>query len=233
MVSKNSLVEYISQTALNPVVPILPLVTFGNAFFFHFLTYPKVIVDLGEHYQKQTWRNRYDIVGANGPLSLTVPVVGQKGLKTPLREIEIDNTQGWAGLHWKTLISAYRSSPFFDHYSEQIEPIFQKKWHLLADLNMATCKLALEWLDLTPQIERSEQFVEGRSTALDLRPAFKPSRFDSIDFQPSEYIQVFADRFDFFPNRSILDVVFNLGPEAGSYISKIPFDESQIAILGR
>ena len=188
---------------------------------------------MGEHYQKQTWRNRYDIVAANGPLSLTVPVVGQKGLKTPLREIEIDNTQDWASLHWKTLVSAYRSSPFFDHYSEQIAPIFQKEWHLLADLNMATCQLALEWLGFHPQIERSKQFVEGRSNTLDLRPAFKPSRFHTIGFQPSEYIQVFTDRFDFFPNMSILDLLFNLGPEVGSYLAETRVDETQITILGR
>lgn len=214
-------------------IPILPLCPFGNVFFCHFLLREKVIIDLGENYPKQTWRNRYDVPGPNGMLHLTIPVIGTKGKKVPSGEIRIDNRQPWADQHRKTLRAAYGSAPFFEHYNPAVEEILSQQYERLVDFNFATLKLVQKWLSPATETEISNTWIEPTPGHLDLRPFFKPSSFRALRFETSEYMQVFADRFTFDPNCSVLDMVYNLGPEAGSYLEKCRFEESQIAILDR
>lgn len=214
-------------------IPILPLCPFGNIFFCHFLLREKVIFDFGENYPKQTWRNRYDVPGPNGMLQLTIPVVGTKGQKVPVSRIQIDNRQPWADQHRKTLRAAYGSAPFFEHYAPAVEDVLSKPFDLLADLNYATLQLIKQWLSFSGETAISKNWVEPDAQHLDLRPYFKPSRARALQFDTGEYIQVFADRFNFVPNCSILDLVFNLGPEVGIYLQRCRFEESQITILDR
>lgn len=213
--------------------PILPLCPFGNVFFCHFLLREKVIIDLGENYPKQTWRNRYDVPGPNGLLQLTVPVIGTKGKKVPSGEMRIDNRQPWADQHRKTLRATYGSSPFYEHYAPAVKDVLSQQYELLVDFNLATLKLIQKWISFPGETEISKTWIEPTSGHLDLRPYFKPVHFKALRFETNEYIQVFADRFTFAPNCSILDVIFNLGPEAGNYLQKCHFEESQITILDR
>lgn len=212
---------------------ILPLTTFGNTFFCHFLMRNRVVIDLGENYPKQTWRNRYDILGGNGPISLTIPVVGQKGAKTPVHQIEIDNETDWQSHHWKTLCSAYASAPYFEHYAPELEPLFKKRFNRLVEFNLAALKLLADWLETEERWHISDAYCQPTEHQLDLRPFFKPSRFNPDWMVGPSYTQVFSERFEFKSNCSVLDTIFNLGPEAHDYLAKIEMRESQITILGR
>lgn len=214
-------------------IPILPLCPFGNVFFCYHLLREKVILDLGENYPKQTWRNRYDVPGPNGMLNLTIPVIGTKGNKIPSGEICIDNRQSWADQHRKTLRAAFGSSPFFEHYAPAVEDVLSQQYELLADFNLATLKLIQQWLSLSVESQISKTWIEPTPGHLDMRPYFKPVHFKALHFETNDYIQVFADRFTFAPNCSILDVIFNLGPEAVNYLQQCRFEESQITILDR
>lgn len=209
----------------------MPLCAFGNVFHSHFLLREKVIVDLGENYPKQTWRNRYDICGPQGLLSLTIPVKGQKGQKIPVNELAVENRHNWCALHWKTIQSAYGSAPWFEHFAPELETLFQRKYFRLVEFNRAAFDLASRWLNWPAEVEFHDEYVRATPEHIDLRPYFKPVHFRKLQFHCPEYIQVFSDRWGFLPNSSVLDLVFNLGPEAIEYLQCCRFEESQITIL--
>lgn len=216
---------------MSAIRPVLPLCSFGNLFYFRLLMEPDVLIDTGENYMKQTWRNRYDIVAANGLLSLTIPVVGQQGRKIPVHEIQIDYTHNWPSLHWKTIVSAYASSPFFEHYADELQMLLENPPATLAAFNKSALRLMCEWieLDIAPAI--TEDYHKSESGETDLRHCFKPAKFRFSAFQPPSYIQVFSHKQPFHSNPSVLDLVFNLGPEAASYLRQIRLEASQIINL--
>jgi len=222
-----------SCNALNERTPILPLCAFGNTLFCHMLLRPQVKIDTGENYPKQTWRNRYDITGPHGMMPLTVPVLGQQGQKIPVREIVIDPKQRWQALHLKTIRAAYGSSPWFEHFAPELESVYHTPFEKLADFNLASLELIRRWMRVPSEIEISPEYVQADNTQLDLRPFFKPVHFNKLQFHAPHYIQVFADRYDFVPHCSALDLIFNLGPEVLGYLQNCRFEESQITILDR
>lgn len=204
---------------------------FGNVFYSHFLLRERVVIDLGEHYPKQTARNRYDILGAHGLLHLTIPVKGQKGQKIPMDQMEIDNRNNWRALHWKTIQAAYGSAPWFEHYAPELQPLYHREYRQLIEFNLAAFKLVNQWLNWPAQVQFEEKYVRADANHLDLRTYFKPVHFRRLQFHTPEYIQVFSDRHGFSPNSSVLDLVFNLGPQTLDYLKSCRFDERQIASL--
>lgn len=177
----------------------------------------KVLFDGREHYVKQTIRNRYHILSANGVQTLTINVVGQKGEKVPTGNILIDYDEPWIRLHKRALESSYRSSPFFDHYYPRVIELFEEKHPELEGFFRESFKLWLDLLKLDPEFTISEKYLELKSSH-DLRSGIKnPEQFPP-DLQPKKYLQVFGDRFDFQPNLSILDLLFNEGPAALSVL---------------
>jgi hypothetical protein len=172
-----------------------------------------VLFDGHEHYIKQTIRNRYHILGPNGVQALTINVVGQNGQKIPTAEIGIDYEKDWIRIHKRALESAYRSAPFFDHYYPHIEQLFDSRPDTLGSFFGKSIKLWCSLIKFTPSIELSSSYIEDFE-ALDLRKRIKnPSQLPE-KFTPQKYLQVFNDRFDFIPNLSILDLLFNEGPSA-------------------
>jgi hypothetical protein len=210
---------------------ILPSCSFGNTFYYGLLLNEKCIVDTFENYLKQTWRNRYDILGANGKLTLTVPVLGQKGAKIPTKEIYIDNQLLWQRNHLRSIIAAYGSSPYFEHYIDQISSVFSKKYDLLIDFNQEAARILWEILQVKEPIIYSKHYIEKDNSAIDLRPYFKPARFKLIKKETTSYLQTFADKFNFIPNLSILDMVFNLGPEVSENLRTHHFKAGQFVIF--
>lgn len=193
----------------------LPLVCFGNIRWFAlWLSDENFVVEGKENYPKQTYRNRYEIVGPNGKLSLTIPVVGQDGIKTPYREIKIDK-ENWAHLHTKSLLTAYNSSPFFVHYADELFALIENPGSYLFDFNLAAHELVCRWLQISPSIEFTEEYVGGTND--DHRSNFKPSK---QSFENESYEQVFSEKRSFITNLSVLDLIFNLGPEAAIYLQK-------------
>jgi len=195
---------------------VLPLCPFGNVYWWKtVLTKKEVAINFDENYQKQTWRNRYDILGANGKLNLTVPVKKPSGSRVKTSEIKIFNEdRQWKNIHWRSIKSAYGSSPFWIYYSDALQRIYESDHETLREFSMESVQFVLEELELENKVEETHKDPENAENLGDL---FKPSK---NNFSYAPYIQVFSDRFPFENNLSILDVLFNLGPETEAYLKR-------------
>jgi hypothetical protein len=185
-------------------------------YFTKFLLYDEIWLEIHEHYSKQTYRNRCNIYGANGKLPLTVPVLKGDMHRTLITDLRIDNNKNWQKLHWKGIESAYRSSPFFEFYIDEFSPFYSKKYVLLFDFNMEILLKIMHLLDLKPAIKYTDKYrLTVNSNVTDMRDSIHPkqSHRSDQDFSPVQYNQVFSDRHGFITNLSILDLIFNTGPE--------------------
>lgn len=171
----------------------------------------KIVLDHGEHFIKQSRRNRCNILGANGVLKLIIPLKKWKN-NTPVKDICISYDENWQKQHWKSLESAYRSAPYFEFYEDKIRDIlFGNRFDFLTDLNLKTIDFYLNTLSLTNQIRISEQYISDLEEKTDKR---------QIEFTPnyllenqSPYNQVFSSPA-FVSNLSLLDLIFNQGPNS-------------------
>ncbi len=172
-----------------------------------------------ENYQKQSYRSRCHIYSANGLLPLYIPIERDKGLSLPIREIKIDNSNNWQIQHWRALVSAYRSSPFFDYYKDDFSPFYNNKYESLFEFNVALFSLILELLELPKEIEFTEEYEIITGTC-DFRDKIHPKK--ESPFKPEnekgKYHQVFAHKHNFIPNLSIVDLLFNEGPQSYEFI---------------
>ncbi|MCC8153014.1 MAG: WbqC family protein [Tannerellaceae bacterium] len=176
--------------------------------------YPVICIEKMENYLKQTYRNRCMIATANGPLSLSVPIEKPEGIKCLSKDIRISDHGNWRHLHWNALVSAYRTSPFFEYYEEDFTLFYHtRSYDFLIDFNHALCEKICELLDIQLHIsikenyqpEVTNEFLESN------RPKHTP---EDPSFLPVPYYQVFREKFGFFPNLSIVDLLFNMGPDA-------------------
>lgn len=174
---------------------------------------PEVYIETAENYLKQTYRNRCIIAAANGPLSLSIPIVKPDTLKCLTRDIRISDHGNWRHLHWNALISAYNMSPFFEYYEEDFAPFYEKKFEFLFDFNEELRQTLCRLLDLQPLIRYTEQYETDLPN--DYRESIRPKHEgNDPDFRPVPYYQVFHDKHGFLPNLSIADLLFNMGPES-------------------
>ena len=195
---------------------VLPICPFGNIKWWnHFINNDSVVLNGFENFQKQTWRNRYDIQGANGIQSLTIPITKESGIKTKTKDIQLFTEPHWKKVHWRSIKSAYGSSPFWIYYSDVIETMFTTDFNTLHDFSIKSIEVIIEELALDTELKMAFEKPELNS---DLSKEFKPSK---CLYKNEPYLQVFSDRFDFQSNLSILDLLFNLGPETESYLIKI------------
>lgn len=195
--------------SLIPSIPFLVVCANAN----------KIIIDGGENYLKQTIRNRYHILSANGVLPLTVNVVGQKGEKISTGKIAPDYDKLWIREHIRAIESAYRSAPFFEHYFPEIQEILETRHISFEEMFKQSFPKWLAMSDVKCDWVYSPTYVETQ-TDIDLRKRIKnPDDFpDSLRSQ--DYMQVFSDRFPFKANLSIIDLLMNEGPAANSYLPK-------------
>lgn len=172
--------------------------------------------ELHESFLKQTYRNRCVIATAAGPQVLSVPVCHTGG-NQPIRDVQVSQHGNWTHLHWQAIVSAYRQSPFFDYYADDLHPIFQHPPRFLVDLNeslrLVLCRLLGIATPLQPTTTYSPEAPKGIE---DCRTLISPRRplADDPRFTPSPYYQVFAHRIGFLPGLSICDLLFNMGPES-------------------
>ena len=168
------------------------------------------------HYSRQTYRNRFVIRGANGALPLSAPVVKCSGVKTVTKDTRLSYDTPWNQVAWKSIEAAYNSSPYFLYYKDDIEPIFSQKWMFLVDMNMAALKVAMDCTGIDATIKTTTSFINSYEDVDDLRELIHPKvnyQADSL-FYPTRYRQVFEPEGEFIPNLSILDLIFNKGPES-------------------
>ena len=180
-------------------------------YFQYLKTAGKVCIEQHEYYQKQTYRSRCRIATANGIMDLSIPV--EKRNHTLIRDIRISEHSDWQTQHWRSIEAAYNSSPFFEYYADDFRPFFEKKWLFLWDFNMELLHKTLELLDIETEILLTETYEPqtGEET-LDLREIIHPKKEVSIPLK--SYYQVFATKFGFIPNMSIIDLLFNMGNES-------------------
>lgn len=194
------------------MIPVFPTTYFGSILYFQQLVQENsVLIEAKEHFPKQSFRNRCDILTADGILSLSIPVKKEKGSKTPTDQVLLANEENWRARHWRAIKSAYQSAPYFDYYGLEVkELIFRDTSHLL-QYNTDIALRILEWLDIDTNLSFTEEFhpvqVEDPRDILTDK-----NKNNTIEAAP--YIQVFPSESSFTANMSILDAVMCEGPLA-------------------
>lgn len=178
----------------------------------------EILIEQWEHYGKQSYRNRCEILSANGILTLSVPVKKKETPKFPVQDACIDYSTRWQKLHFKGIESAYKNSPYYDYYIEDLLVFFERKEKYLLDLNTRILEKITEILGLSCRIILTDEYCPVVEGICDMRGVLhpKPSRRigEGPEFETKAYTQTFADRFPFVPGLSVLDLLFNTGPEA-------------------
>lgn len=182
-----------------------------------FLAESEPVVEIWETYHKQTYRNRCRVMTANGVESLSVPVVKVNGNHTMTKDITISPTEPWQHIHSRCLESAYKASPYFDHYYDYLKPIFEGRFERLVDLNDTALQAVLKMLKVKKEIVHTTDYV--RDCENDLREVFSPKKPIDSRLFPT-YYQVFSEKFPFAADLSVLDLIFNEGPEAIDYLKR-------------
>lgn len=185
------------------------------AFFAAIYGEPVIALERYEHYVKQSYRNRCQIVDPAGRRDLVIPIVHATG-KMLISEVEIDYRQKWVNNHWRSIQSAYGKAPFFEYYADDLHDLLYAKPAGLYDLNRQLLSMCLKAIGLKTQVTETVSYNKSvEKGVLDLRNAIdvkKPAALDRI-FTPVPYAQVFGSSF--VENTSIIDLIFCVGPEAG------------------
>lgn len=173
-------------------------------------------VEICDNYTKQTYRNRCRILGANGVIDLVIPIIKVHGKKTLMKDTRIDYSTNWNKTHWKSISSAYSSSPFFEFMEDSFYPFYNKMYEYLYDLNLELINQTLELIELDISYKTTESYTKKYGNE-DAREAIHPKHsfsYQGYKFRNINYQQVFSERHDFIPDLSIIDLLFNEGPNS-------------------
>ena len=176
----------------------------------------QILIEREENYQKQTYRNRCYILSAHGPQILSVPVYLGSLHKTAVKDIRIDYSKRWQQVHQRAITASYNASPYFKFYFEYFEKIISGNHDFLLDLNMELTETILQMLKVKKEISYTTNFEPVGDIKNDFRYKIKPKKESPVSLP--EYLQVFIGKEGFVPNLSIIDLLFNMGPEAGEYL---------------
>ncbi len=177
----------------------------------------KAYVERYDYYMKQTYRNRCVIASADGPLALTIPVEKSSEGKCVMKDIRVSEHGNWRHVHRNAFVAAYKQSPFFDYYADEFNAFFDRKYEFLYDFNMELVQWLCEQIDIQLELVPTIEYMDAGEYVLDLREAIHPKKSagDGMSFyRPVSYYQVFDSRHGFQPDLSIVDLLFNMGPES-------------------
>ncbi len=177
-----------------------------------------VYLDVYEIYRKMSFRNRCLIAGAEGIISLSIPLQDGRNQQLPIKEVLISKTENWQARHWKSIQSAYNRSPFFEFYEPELAELFKKPVTHLADWNLDCLRWVKKKLEWPVEIRLSEAAIPHRPAGInDLRHGLLPKNY--YQGNSIKYRQVFEERTGFFPNLSVLDLLFNTGRQAADLLA--------------
>ena len=186
------------------------------SWFVEFLSDAEIVFEQFENFPKQTYRNRANIYGANGRLSLIIPI-NHNG-KRAFKDIEISNAENWKNLHWKSIKTAYQSSPYFEFYEDKIKAIFDSEETSLLKFNLNALKIILSILKTEKAYSLNNEYIKEPEQQ-NFRDKF--SAKTESEYTMNEYYQTFSDKLGFEKDLSILDLLCNKGPESLTYIKSI------------
>ncbi len=188
----------------------------------HAFRHPAVLIEQHENYQKQSYRNRCLILSANGPLLLSIPV-HKRGPKELVKDITISYQEGWPVRHWRAITSAYKNSPYFDFFEDELRPFYFSRFEHLLHYNSEQLRFIFKALKLKNEISLTQTFEKETGEVTDLRYLTDTK----IDFRTDKtlkitlekpYYQTFENKFPFHPNLSVLDLLFNTGLQTLAYL---------------
>jgi hypothetical protein len=180
----------------------------------------EITFEMDDSFLKQTYRNRTYIYGANGKLALNIPVIHSQKNRQKYRDVKIFNEEKWQSLHWKSLLSAYRTSPFFEYYEDELQPLFTESTDYLLEFNFKCIEVICDCLQLELNTTKTEIYQKTVEDKTDFRYLVNVKKETPQQFE--NYTQVFSTKHGYIPNLSILDLLFSEGPNALNYL------ESQI-----
>lgn len=186
-----------------------------------------VWIEACEHYTKQTYRNRFKYLAADGVQSLSFPVVhGEKANKLVITDVEVDWSTPWLIRTERAICAAYESSAYFDYYKDELFALLEKKPDTLFELNLSILRFFLDKTGIRADIRLTEEWTPPGTGIYgeDLREAIHPKRTNTIleDMSLNKpYFQVFARKYGFVSNLSIMDLLFNEGPDAILYLKNL------------
>lgn len=184
----------------------------------------EVTVEGHEHFQKQSYRTRCSILSANGVLNLSLPVLHTQS-KMKMQEVELSYKENWQIKHWRAITSAYKNSPYFDFFEEEVSAFYTKSYKHLLDFNLAQIQLIGKLLRHSIPVTISQTYVKSPESVLDLRERLHPKKEPDAAvmryYSSHPYYQTFGEKFAFVPNLSCLDLLFNTGLESKAYVREL------------
>jgi hypothetical protein len=200
---------------------LLPSTYLGPVQYFQKLkNYSNCLIEHHEHFAKQTYRSRCDIYSPNGRLTLSIPIV-HRNKRQAMKDVKISYEYNWQLLHWRSLESSYRRSPFFEYFEDDFHPFYHdKKNEFLVDFNEEMQQMVLKLLKLKSNYSFTNEYHKHVENADDFRSIISPKELITADtsYESKPYFQVFETRHGFIENLSIVDLLFNQGSRANDYL---------------
>lgn len=202
--------------------PLLHPAFFPDIAHFTAMVKGPFIFEKEDNYQKQTYRNRTYIYSANGTQMLSVPIKhsGNPQGHQKYKEVVLEDNFNWKKQHWKTIQTAYRTSPFFEFYEDELVPFFEKKHKRLYDMNLESIEILGDIMQCELKFGFTDTYTKTPESTADFRQLINAKAGKDHKFTP--YTQVFGERHGFIPNLSILDLLFNEGPNTLNYLESQP-----------
>jgi hypothetical protein len=186
-------------------------------YFVQLNTYkPDILIEREEHFPKQTYRNRANIYSPDGVLALVVPVIKGSKNHTKVKDVKISYDFMWQRLHWQSLQACYRRSAYFEFYEDDFAPFYEKQITYLFDYNQELLNLLLKLTKIKTELNFTDEYQAEYPNLHDFRFSIHPKKESEIQQKP--YFQVFEDRRGFMKNLSIIDLLFNQGPQTINYL---------------